>query len=103
MLIPATAVAPTAAQARSRALVTPPNAATGMSTARHATRSPDNPGIGPGPCFGLVGKTGPKTAKSAPSRSALRTSSTVCVDTPMENPAGTIGRNADTEGALDSR
>lgn len=98
MLIPAMPAAPASAQAAIRSAVMPPNAATGKELAKQASRSPPRPGISLWPGLDRVGNTGPKTARSAPSRSARQTSSTVCVDTAIRKPDGTTGLRSQGAG-----
>ena len=58
---------------RAFADVTPPSASTGIRTAVQTRSSSERPAGGPKPRFEGVSKTGPKTAKSAPSLAARST------------------------------
>src|SRR3954470_16247056 len=76
--IPATPAAPAARHAGAFASVTPPSASTGIRTARAASANAGSPRAGPYAALEFGSNTGLKTAKSAPSDSARRNSSTAC-------------------------
>ncbi len=68
---------------RVRSGVMPPSAKTGIAPALHAALRLLGPHAGTVAGFDSGSKTGPKTAKSAPSRAAAATSGGEWLDTPM--------------------
>src|ERR1022692_4107998 len=98
--MPAIPAAPACRHCAVFSAVTPPSASTGTFTAAAASRKRSRPSGAPYAAFDGVKNTGPKTAKSAPSLSARRTSSAEWQDTPIRKPGGTIPRQ--TPGAIES-
>ena len=86
--MPAIPAAPASRHEGMRSGVMPPRASTGRPARAQASASFFRPGSAVVPGLDRVGKTGPKTAKSAPSSAARSASCGVCVDTPSRNPGG---------------